>query len=107
MSIVNLKEGDFDKEVIDCDIPVLVDFWAVWCTPCKMISPFIDEIAKEYEGKIKVCKANVDETSPEVMEKYPVFSVPTILIFNKGKIVESHTGACAKESIEAMFTDLI
>lgn len=95
---VKLTTNNFDTEVLNSDIPVLVDFWAPWCGPCKIISPYIEELAKEYKGKIKVGKINIDEAS-ELATKYMVMSIPTIMIFQKGKVMEKRVGAMSKNDL--------
>lgn len=95
---IELDGANFNKEVLESKIPVLVDFWAAWCGPCKMIAPVISDIAKEYTGKVKICKLNVDD-SPEVASKYGIMSIPTLLIFKDGKIADTITGAVSKSAI--------
>ena len=101
---VTLTKETFDQEVLQSDIPVLVDFWADWCVPCKMIAPILDEIAEDYDGKLKVGKFNVDEGA-EIAAQYNVVSIPTLLLFKNGEIVEQKIGAGAKKDFEAMFKD--
>lgn len=95
---IELTSQNFEKEVLKSKIPVLVDFWAQWCSPCKMMLPVVEELAKEYEGKIKVGKVNI-EKEPDLAQKYSVLSIPTFMIFKKGKVVSSFMGAQAKEKI--------
>ncbi len=96
---VKVNNANFEKEVIKSDMPVMVDFWAEWCNPCKMFSPVVDEVAGEYEGKMKVCKVNVDEAS-DVAGKYNIMSIPAVLIFKKGEVVGKLTGAVSKSVIK-------
>jgi len=100
MHPMEFTDANFQQEVINSDIPVLIDFWAVWCGPCKMIAPFIEEIAGEYEGKIKVGKLDVDN-NPNVSMQYGIRSIPTLLIFRDGKVVDQIMGAVPKNMITA------
>lgn len=88
----NLTLENYDQEVLNSETPVLVDFWAPWCGPCSMLGPIISEIADEYEGKIKVCKVNVD-TEGELASKNAIVSIPTVILFDGGKSVERIVGA--------------
>lgn len=89
---INLTKQTYDDEVLKSDIPVLVDFWAPWCGPCRMVGPIVSEIAEEYNGKLKVCKVNVDEEG-ELAAQNAVVSIPTVIIFKDGKSVEKLIGA--------------
>lgn len=89
---INLTKQTFDGEVIKADVPVLVDFWAPWCGPCRMLGPVIEELSCEYAGKVKVCKVNVDEEG-ELASQNAVVSIPTVILFNNGKPVERIVGA--------------
>jgi len=96
MKPLELNETNFEQEVLKAAIPVLVDFWAVWCGPCKMIAPIVDEFAVEYEGKLKIAKVDVDNQQQIAMQ-YGVRSIPTLLIFKDGKVVEQIVGAAPKK----------
>jgi thioredoxin 1 len=99
MPEVILNESNFDKEVLASNLPVLVDFWAVWCGPCKVLGPIVDEIAKEYEGKLKVGKVNVDENN-SLAARYNIMSIPTIKFFKNGKMAGELIGAAPKANLE-------
>jgi thioredoxin 1 len=99
--INTFTDENFQEEVLDSSIPVLVDFWATWCAPCKMIAPVVESIAEEYTGKIKVGKVNVDENN-SVSIKYGIKGIPTLLLFNKGEIKEQVVGVTTKEAISRM-----
>lgn len=95
---MNVTTENFKQEVLNSDIPVLVDFWASWCNPCKMMIPVVEEIAKEMEGKAKVCKVNIDEESA-LATQYHVMSIPTFLVFKEGKVVNSTVGVQDKQEL--------
>ena len=101
MAEIKLTKANFEQEVVNSDIPVLVDFWATWCGPCKMIAPFVTEIANENEGKIKIGKINVDE-EPELAVQYKVSSIPTLMLFENGQIRDMLVGYRPKADIESM-----
>jgi thioredoxin 1 len=98
MKPINFTDDNFDSEVLKSDKPVLVDFWATWCGPCKMIAPIVEELAGEYEGKAKIGKVDVDNNQ-QVSIKYGVRSIPTILIFKDGQIKDTIIGAVPKNMI--------
>lgn len=91
-------DGNFEEEVINSSIPVLVDFWAEWCAPCKMIAPTVDEIAHEFDGKLKVGKVDVD-SNPKISSKYQIRSIPSIVFFKDGKVTDQIVGAVPKVKI--------
>ncbi len=101
MSVVTITKDNFQQVVLDAQGPILVDFWASWCGPCKMLSPLVDEVAAETAGKAVVGKVNVDE-QPELAQKFGVMSIPTLLVFNKGEVVQTSVGAVPKAKILAL-----
>ena len=103
---LEVNDGNFDEVVIKSDIPVLVDFWAEWCGPCRMIVPIIEEISKEYSGKALIVKCDVD-SSPGVAGKYGIRNIPTILFFKDGKIADKQVGAVPKSSFVAKLNALV
>jgi thioredoxin 1 len=99
--VVAFTDANFDHEVIQSDIPVLVDFWATWCAPCKAISPLVDTVADEYAGKVKVGKVNVDENQA-TPGKYGVRGIPTIILFKGGAVIDQIVGAVPKSQLDAL-----
>ena len=102
MNEVRLTKNNFRDEVLNSDIPVLVDFWATWCGPCRMVAPIVEEIANEYDGRIKVGKVNVDE-EPELAMQFRVASIPTLMVFKNGQLVNTAVGYRPKADILALF----
>jgi len=97
---INVTDDTFDEEVINSDVPVLVDFWADWCAPCKIIAPIVEELAGEYDGKIKFAKLDVD-TNPKVATTYGIRGIPTLLIFKDGSPVDQVVGAVPKGTLKS------
>jgi thioredoxin 1 len=95
---IEITDANFEQEVLKSDKPVLIDFWAVWCGPCKMVAPVVEEIANEYDGKLKVGKLDVD-SNPEVSMKFGIRSIPTLMVFKGGKVVEQIIGAVPKRNL--------
>ncbi|PIS47253.1 MAG: thioredoxin [Elusimicrobia bacterium CG08_land_8_20_14_0_20_51_18] len=102
----HLTDADFQAEVIKSDVPVLVDFWAPWCGPCKMIGPIIEELANEYAGKAKIAKVNTDE-NPATAGEYQISAIPTILFFKGGKVVKEIVGLQPKEELKRILDELL
>ena len=98
MHPIEITDANFEEEVLKSEVPVLIDFWAVWCGPCKLIAPIVDELAGEYEGKAKIGKLDVDNNQ-NISIKYGIRSIPTLLIFKDGKIVDQIVGAVPKTHI--------
>ncbi|CAG7618133.1 thioredoxin [Leucobacter soli] len=103
---INIDEGTFDKVVLQSDIPVLVDFWAAWCGPCRAVAPVLEEIAKEHDGKILIAKLNVDE-NPNLAARYRITSIPAMKVFKGGEEVHEIIGAMPKPMIENELTGII
>lgn len=105
-SEVILSSANFKEEVLTSDKPVLVDFWAEWCVPCKMVGPIVEEVAEEYKDRLKVGKLEVD-TAGDIASKYNIISIPTLMVFKDGKPVQQQVGALSKAAIENMIKEYI
>ena len=106
MSDITITDANFDTEVLKIDKPVLVDFWAVWCGPCQIQGPIVEEVAKAMEGKVTVGKLNVDE-NPTVSQKFGIMSIPTLMIFKSGTVVKQFIGVQSKETLLGELNKLI
>lgn len=103
-NLKNLTKENWDQEVQKSDKPVIVDFWADWCVPCKILEPIYEELAEKYEGRIKFARLNVDE-NPEIADRYGIMAIPTLIIFNKGEEINRLIGAAPKQKIEKFIED--
>ena len=104
--IIEVTDANFDQDVLKSETPVLVDFWAAWCGPCRALAPIVDELAKEYEGKVKIGKMDVDRNNATPM-RYNVRGIPTLLLFKGGKVAEQIVGFVPKDQIDKSITKLI
>jgi len=100
-SLRQVTDGDFEQEVLKSDLPALVDFWATWCGPCRTVGPIVEELATEYEGKVKVAKLNVDDNK-ETPTKYGIRGIPTLILFKNGQVVDQIVGAVPKSRIKEL-----
>ena len=106
MSSVNVSDADFESEVLNSSEPVMVDFWAEWCGPCKALSPIVDEVANEVAGKVKVVKVNIDE-NPNAPTKYGVRGIPTLMVFKDGELLDTKVGGMSKTQLNDWLSSVI
>ena len=104
--VLDITDANFDTEVLQSETPVLVDFWAEWCGPCKVLGPIIDEVAPEYDGKIKFTKLNIDQ-HPETAPKYGIRGIPTILLFKNGDLMKTSVGVLTKSELNKLLDENI
>ncbi|RLC93199.1 MAG: thioredoxin [Chloroflexi bacterium] len=104
--VEEVNDGTFEQEVLKSDLPVVVDFWAPWCGPCRMVSPIVEKLSEEYKGKVKFCKLNVDE-NPEMARQYKVMSIPILLFFKQGQLVDQSLGAVPESVLRPKVEDIL
>ncbi|OGG07067.1 thioredoxin [Candidatus Gottesmanbacteria bacterium RIFCSPHIGHO2_02_FULL_40_24] len=106
MAGVTVTDSNFDSEVLKLTTPILVDFWAVWCSPCRIQDPILEELAKDFEGKVKIAKLNVDE-NPSTTAKYGIMSIPTLMLFKNGDTLKQWIGVQSKETLASEFNKVL
>ena len=104
--VVEVKDQDFEQQVIKSTLPVVVDFWAPWCTPCRMIGPVVDKLSEEFKDKVKFCKVNVDENK-QMPSKYKVMSIPMLIFFKNGELVDQSMGAVPEKTLRSKVKELL
>ncbi|MBN1308589.1 MAG: thioredoxin [Chitinispirillaceae bacterium] len=104
-TVLECNDGNFSSAVLQSDLPVVVDFWAEWCGPCKMLTPIVEALSAEFEGKIRMGKVNVDD-NPQIAAKYGIVSIPSLLFFNQGAVVEQHTGLLAQAALKKKINNI-
>ena len=103
-NILNVNDDSFDEDVLNSDTPVLIDYWAEWCGPCKMLAPTLEEVASEYQGRVKVAKLNIDD-NPGTPPKYGIRSIPTLMLFKSGQVEATKVGAVSKAQLTAFLDE--
>jgi thioredoxin 1 len=103
---ITVTKGNFDAEVVKSPVPVIADFWAEWCGPCRMISTMLKELAKEYKDKLRIAKINVDQ-EPDLATQFNIVSIPTLLFFNKGQVVKQQVGAVPRQALEKILKEML
>jgi len=103
---LEISDSNFEQEVVKSDLPVVVDFWAPWCGPCRMVGPIIDKLSDEYNGRVKFCKLNVDDNR-DMATKYQVMSIPLLLFFKGGEVVDQNLGAAPEKAIRSKVEELL
>jgi thioredoxin 1 len=106
MALLHLTDSNFKKEVLESELPVLVDYWAPWCGPCRIMAPILEELAKEYHEKIKIAKLNIDD-NPKIPTHYQVMSIPTLMLFKNGKVIDQAVGVLTKAELKEKIEDNI
>lgn len=106
MPLLHITDNNFKNEVLESSLPVLLDFWAPWCGPCRIIAPIIEELAREYDKKIKIGKINVDETH-KIATNYGIMSIPTLMFFKNGKVIEQVAGALSKNDLKRKIEEVL
>ena len=104
--LLHVTDGNFDEEIVKADIPAMVDFWAEWCGPCKMVGPTVEALAKEYDGKVKIAKMNVDENR-ETPARFGIRNIPTLILFKDGEVAQTIIGAQTKDHLEEELKKLL